>query len=57
MIFGIFGVTGEILTKVTVDDVNEQGSVFIVNVSVAKTNSIRTFTVKNEYASYIRKYK
>jgi len=56
-IFLIYGASGRTLTKVEVNDVIEQGSEFVVQIADAKTNVIRSFTVKNEYAEYVRKYK
>lgn len=57
MIFLISGITRtDDLVKVGVNDVVEQGSVFLIKITEKKTNSIRSFTVESEYASCVRKY-
>lgn len=45
------------LTKVDVNDVNEEGSVFVIKFRERKTNLIRSFTVDNECVTFLRKYK
>lgn len=58
MIFGIYGATSaDELTKVEVNDVNDEGSVITIKIPDTKANGIRTFNIENEYAEYVRKYK
>ena len=55
-VFGIYGATrGEELTKVEMEHVREQGSVFVIKIPQTKTKIVRTFTVEDE-ANYIREY-
>jgi len=55
MIFLIYGATCEALTKVEVKNVIEQGSEFVIK--IGDGSGTRSFTVKNGYAEYVRKYK
>lgn len=58
MIFLIYGATSAVgLTQIEMNDVREQGSEFVIKVPETKANGIRSFTVKNEYAEYVKKYK
>lgn len=58
MIFMIYGVTRtDDLTKVNIHDISEQGSVFVIKYTETKTNVIRSFTVENEYAACMKKYR
>lgn len=58
MIFGIYGATrADELTRVDVADVTQQQNVFVINILHTKTNVTRTFTVENEFAEYIIKYR
>lgn len=58
MIFGIYGATSaDELTNVKVNDITEQGSVFVIKIPRDGKTNARTFTVENEYAAYVRKYK
>lgn len=56
MIFGIFNVTTEQFLSVHVNDVCEQGSVFVVKIPEARTNTTRSFILEYEYAACVRKY-
>lgn len=58
MIFGIYGATrADELTKVDVRDVTEQENLFVVKIPETKNNVIRSFTIENEYAEYVRQYR
>ncbi|CAH1366005.1 unnamed protein product [Tenebrio molitor] len=57
----IFGISGacrrEELVKLTIDDIENVGSVLIVKISDSKTHSERSFTVSNaKYIEIYRKY-
>lgn len=58
MVFGVYGATRTSeLTQLQCKDVTEQGTVFVVKLRETKTNVVRTFTVEDEYASCVRKYR
>lgn len=58
MIFAIFGrLPADTFLKIDVNDVVEQGLVFVIRNPDAKANGLRSFTVENKYAAYVKKYK
>lgn len=58
MTFGIYGVVRlRALTKIDVDDITEQGSVFVIKILDTEKNVYNSYTVEDEYAACLRKYK
>lgn len=57
MIFGVYGASrADELTKVETKDVRKEGAVYIIKYEDTKTNIMRSFTVEDEYATYVEKY-
>lgn len=48
---------GDALTKVDVNDVNQEGSVIVIKIPETNKRSVFSFTVENEYAEYVQKYR
>lgn len=58
MVFGTYGaIPASDLTRMLVKDVKERGDVIVVNIRHTKTNISRSFTLEDEYASCVRKYR
>lgn len=58
MIFGMYGATQEnTLTRFDLNDIKEHGEVFVIKFPQMRTNEIRTCTIENDFAGYVRKYK
>ncbi|KAJ6642823.1 hypothetical protein Bhyg_07777 [Pseudolycoriella hygida] len=58
VIFGIFGATRTIeLTKLEVDQVEEHGNVFVVELEATKTDVDWSFVIEGCYREMVRKYR
>ncbi|KAJ6647342.1 hypothetical protein Bhyg_02564, partial [Pseudolycoriella hygida] len=57
LILGIYGATrADELTKMVLADIQVQGDVYLVQIPHTKNYFPRSFTIEQEYATYLRKY-